>query len=56
MKHILKYLQRTRDIVLAYKEGDLRANRFINSNFQSDVDDRKFTSGFIFIMNGGEVN
>ncbi len=28
---------------------------YTNSNFQLDIDDRKSTSGFVFIYNGGAV-
>jgi len=56
MKHIMKYLRKTKDMVLAYRGGDLRVDGFINSNFQSDVDDRKSTSGFVFVLNGRVVS
>ncbi|XP_052172210.1 secreted RxLR effector protein 161-like [Diospyros lotus] len=56
VKCILKYLKRTKDLLLMYGGGDLRVNGFSDSYFQSDVDDRKSTFGFVFVCNGGAVN
>ncbi|XP_031393460.1 secreted RxLR effector protein 161-like [Punica granatum] len=56
VKNILKYLRRTKDMVLVYGGGELRLDGFTDSDFQSDVDDRKSISGYIFICNGGAVS
>ena len=56
VKAILKYLRRTKDLILTYGEGDLQLTGFTDSDFQSDVDDRKSISGFIFTCNGGAVS
>ena len=42
--------------IQTYGGGDLRVDRFTYSDFQSDVDDKKSTSRFIFVMNGGTVS
>ena len=55
VKAILKYLRRTKDLVLIYGGGELKLDGFTDSDFQSDVDDRKSISGFVFICNGGAV-
>ena len=55
VKTILKYLRNTKDQWLVYGESDLRLIRFIDSSFQSDRDDSKSVSGFIFTLNGGAV-
>ena len=34
LKHILKYLRRTRDYMLVYSSGSLETIGFTNSNFQ----------------------
>lgn len=34
----------------------MKIEGYSNSDFQSDVDDRKSTSGFVFICNGGAVS
>ena len=56
VKAILKYLRRTKDLVLIYGRGDLQLMGFTDSEFQSDVDDRKSISGFFFTCNGGAVS
>jgi len=56
VKHIMKCLRRIRDVILAYGEGDLHVDGFINLDFQSNMDDRKSTSGFVFVLNGGVVS
>ncbi|PKI39343.1 hypothetical protein CRG98_040209 [Punica granatum] len=56
VKNILKYLRRTKDMVLAYGGGELRLDGFTNSNFQSNVDNRKSISGYIFTCNEGTVS
>ena len=55
VKHILKYLRRTRDYMLVYSCGDLNPIGYTNSDFQSDKDSRKSTSGSIFTLGGGAV-
>ena len=55
MKHILKYLRRTRDYMLVYSSGDLNPIGYTDSNFQSDKDSRESTSGSIFTLGGGAV-
>ncbi|XP_031393687.1 secreted RxLR effector protein 161-like [Punica granatum] len=56
VKNILKFLRRTKDMVLVYGGGELRLDGFTDSDFQSDVDDRKSISGYIFTCNGGAVS
>ena len=56
VKAIFKYLRRTKDLVLTYGEGNLQLDGFTDSDFQSDIDDRKSISGFVFICNGGAVS
>ena len=55
VKHILKYLRRTRDYVLVYSGGDLNPIGYTDSDFQSDKDSRKSTSGSIFTIGSGAV-
>ena len=55
VKTILKYLRNTKDQWLIYGESDLRLIGFTDSSFQSDRDDSKSVSGFIFTLNGGAV-
>ena len=55
IKHILKYLKGTKDKLIIYGGNELQVNGYTDSDFQSDPDDRKSTSGFVFTLNGGAV-
>ncbi|KAK0574738.1 hypothetical protein LWI29_028303 [Acer saccharum] len=55
VKHIFKYLKRTRDNMLAYSGGDLVPVGYTDFDFQSDSDSRKSTSGAMFTIGGGAV-
>ncbi len=44
------------DLFLIYGGGDLQLDCYIDSDFQSNINDRKSTSGFVFICNGGAVS
>ena len=56
VKNILKYLRRTKDIFLVYKGSNLKLEGYSDPSFQSDPDDSKFTSGYIFTLNGGAIS
>lgn len=56
VKTILKYLRRTKDLVLVYGNGELKLEGYTDSSFQSDVDDFKSMSGYVFSLNGGAVS
>lgn len=43
-------------MILSYGSQELGIHGYSDSDFQSDVDDRKSTSGFIFLCNGGAVS
>ncbi|XP_019460094.1 PREDICTED: uncharacterized protein LOC109359855 [Lupinus angustifolius] len=51
-KIILRYLRGTIDLANLYKKGEnnLRLTVFTNSNYAGDLDDRKSTSRFVFMM------
>ena len=55
VKHILKYLRRTRDYMLVYSGGDLNPIGYTDFDFQSVKDSRKSTSGSIFTLGGGAI-
>ena len=48
VKHILKYLRRTRDYMLVYQDESLEPIGYTDSNFQLDINFRKSTSGYVF--------
>ena len=50
VKNILKYLRRTRDYMLMYGAKDLILTGYTDSDFQTDVDSRKSTSGSVFTL------
>ncbi|KAK9723674.1 hypothetical protein RND81_05G017000 [Saponaria officinalis] len=57
VKNILKYLRRTNDNFLVYGgENELVVTGYTDASFQSDKDDFRSQSDFIFCLNGGAVS
>ena len=56
VKNILKYLRRTTDVFLIYGDRDLIVEGYSDASFQSDRDDSKSQSGYVFTLNGGGVS
>ena len=55
-KRILRYLQGTRDFGLFYKKGEkLELFRFADSDYAGDQDDRRSTSGYVFMLGTGAI-
>ncbi|KAA0056352.1 gag/pol protein [Cucumis melo var. makuwa] len=55
VKNILKYLRRKKDYMLVYGSKDLILTEYTDSDFQTDKDARKSTSGLVFTLNGGAI-
>ena len=55
VKNILKYLKRTKDMFLVYGNADLTVRGYTDASFQTDIDDLKSQTGYVFILNGGAV-
>ena len=55
VKITLKYLRNTKDQWFIYGDIDLKFMEYTDFNFQSDCDDSKIMSGYLFILNGGAV-
>ena len=56
-KNILKYLRRTKDKFLVYGgANELFVTGYTDASFQTDKDDFRSQSGFIFCLNGGAVS
>ena len=57
-KNILKYLRRSKDVFLVYggQEEELVLSGYTDAGFQSDHDDFRSQSGFVFCLNGGDVS
>ena len=57
IKNILKYLRRTKDLFLIFeKRLELQVEGYIDSNFISNPDDRRSTTGCVFICNGSATS
>ena len=56
VKRIFRYLQGTKGMKLCFGIIDLEVIRYIDADFVRDVDDRKSTSGHIFLFGGTIVS
>ena len=57
VKNILKYFRRTKDVFLVYGgEDELIVTGYTDASFQTDPDDSKSQSGFVFTINSGAVS
>ena len=57
VKNILKYLKRTKDMLLVYGgDKELIVNGYVDASFDTDPDDSKSQTGYVFILNGGAVS
>ncbi|GJY04052.1 retrotransposon protein, putative, ty1-copia subclass [Tanacetum coccineum] len=59
VKTILKYLRNTKDMVLVYgekPEAELKVSCYADASFQTDKDDTKSQTGYVFVLNGGAVD
>ncbi|GKC83421.1 retrotransposon protein, putative, ty1-copia subclass [Tanacetum coccineum] len=58
-KTILKYLRNTKDMVLVYgakPEDELKVSCYADASFQTNKDDTKSQTGYVFVLNGGAVD
>ncbi|WJX29428.1 hypothetical protein P8452_18069 [Trifolium repens] len=57
VKNILKYLRRTKDSFLIYGNmEELAVVAYTDASFQTDKDDFRSQSGYVFCLNGGAVS
>ncbi|GJX68404.1 putative reverse transcriptase domain-containing protein [Tanacetum coccineum] len=59
VKTILKYLRNTKDMFLVYggnPEVELRVDCYCDAGFETDRDDTKSQTGYVFILNKGAVD
>src|SRR5215216_6667421 len=57
VKNILKYLRRTKDMFLVYGcEEELVTKCYVDASFDTDPDDSKSQSGYVFLLNGAAVS
>nr|GEW08505.1 retrotransposon protein, putative, Ty1-copia subclass [Tanacetum cinerariifolium] len=59
VKTILKYLKNTKDMFLVYGgnlEAELRVECYCNAGFETDRDDTKSQTGYVFVLNRSAVD
>src|SRR3954466_9601531 len=57
VKNILKYLRRSKDMVLSYGgDEQLVVNSYTDASWNTDPDDSKYQSGYVFTLNGVAVS
>nr|GEY08815.1 zinc finger, CCHC-type [Tanacetum cinerariifolium] len=59
VKHIFKYLRNTKDTFLVYggnPEAELQVDCYCDAGFETDRDDTKSQTGYVFILKGGAVD
>ncbi|GKD28774.1 hypothetical protein Tco_1239552, partial [Tanacetum coccineum] len=59
VKTILKYLRNTKEMFLVYggnPKAKLRVDCYCDAGFETDRDDTKSQTGYVFILNGGAVD
>ena len=57
VKNILKYLKRNKEIFLVYGgDQELVVKGYIDASWDTDPDDSKSQSRYVFILNGGAVS
>ena len=57
VKNILKYLKRTKEMFLVYGgDQELVVKGYVDASFDTNPDDSKSQTGYIFILNGGAVS
>ena len=57
VKNILKYLKRTKDMFLVYGgDEELVVKGYVDASFDTDLDDSKSQTGYVYMLNGGAVS
>jgi hypothetical protein len=58
VKGILKYLRNSKDMVLVYggTEEELSIKGYVDASFDTDQDNPKSQTGYVFMLNGGSVS
>lgn len=55
IKRILRYLKRTVNYFFCYQGENLRLDGYTDSDWADDLDGRKSTTGYAFLLNGGAI-
>ena len=56
VKRILRYLKGTAHYSLCYEGNDLQLKGYTDADWGGDLDERKSTSGYIFLLNNGAIS
>ena len=56
VKRIIRYLKETSGYALCYHANDLHLKGYTDANYGGDLDDRKSTSGCVFLLSTGAVS
>ncbi|KAJ9556290.1 hypothetical protein OSB04_010904 [Centaurea solstitialis] len=58
VKNILKYLRRTKEMFLVFggSEDEISVTGYSDASFQTDRDDYRSQSGYVFTLNGGAIS
>nr|GEV99757.1 hypothetical protein [Tanacetum cinerariifolium] len=59
VKNILKYLRNTKDVFLVYGgylKRELMVSCYIDAGYLTDADDLKSKTGYVFVLNGGDLD
>ena len=56
VKRILQYLKGTADYSLCYQGNDLHLVGYTDADWGGDLDERKSTSGYVFLLNNGAIS
>ena len=56
VKRILRYLKGTIEYSLCYQGKELRLKGYTDVDCEGDLDERKSTSGFAFLLNNGTIS
>ncbi|KAJ9557211.1 hypothetical protein OSB04_011825, partial [Centaurea solstitialis] len=58
VKNILKYLRRTKEMFLVFggSEDEISVTGYTDASFQTDRDDFRSQSGYVFTLNGGAIS
>ncbi|KAG9444922.1 hypothetical protein H6P81_016262 [Aristolochia fimbriata] len=56
VKRVLRYIKGTRTARLVFSSSTLMVEGYSDSDYQGDQDDRKSTSGYVFMFGGGTIS
>ena len=56
VKRILRFLKGTMDYLLCFQGKDLQLRGYTDADWAGDVDERKSTSGFIFLLGNSAIS